>query len=83
MKTHLPADLEEFVQAKVRSGRFASSDEAIAAGVRWLRQQEEAEEARVVEGIRQGLDDMHAGRGRPAEVVFADIRREFDLPPNA
>src|SRR4051812_39901713 len=78
MKTHLPADLEQFVQAKVQSGRFASPDEAIAAGMRLLRQQEEAEEARTLEGIRQGLDDMHAGRGRPAEEVFADIRRGFN-----
>jgi antitoxin ParD1/3/4 len=71
MNTHLPAELEQFVAAKVRSGRFTSRDEAIAAGVRLLRQQEEAEEARVLEGIRQGLDDMRAGRGRPAEEVFA------------
>ena len=64
MNTQLPADLEQFVKAKVRSGRFSSSDEVITAAVRLLRQQEEAEEARVVEGIRQGLDDMRAGRGR-------------------
>ena len=83
MNTQLPADLEQFVLAKVRSGRFTSADEAIAAGVRLLRQQEEAEEVSVVEGIRQGLEDMHAGRGRPAEEVFADIRREFNLSPDA
>ena len=83
MSTHLPADLELFVQAKVRSGRFTSAEEVIAAGVRLLRQQEEAAEAQVLEGIRQGLDDMNAGRGRPAEAVFAQIRREFNLPPDA
>jgi antitoxin ParD1/3/4 len=83
MNTHLPPDLEQFVKAKVQSGRFNSPDEAIAAGVRLLRQQEEAEEARVLEGIRHGLEDMHAGRGRPAEEVFADIQREFSLPPDA
>jgi antitoxin ParD1/3/4 len=83
MSTQLPADLEQFVLAMVRSGRFNSAQEAIAAGVRLLREHEEAEEARVVEGIRQGLEDMRAGRGRPAEEVFADIRREFELPPDA
>ena len=50
MNTQLPADLDQFVQAKVRSGRFNSAEEAIAAGVRLLRQQEEAEEARVERG---------------------------------
>jgi antitoxin ParD1/3/4 len=83
MNVQPPADLEQFVQAKVRSGRFSSPAEALIAALRLLRQQEEAEEARVVEGIRQGLDDMHAGRGRPAEEVFSDIRRDFNLPPGA
>jgi antitoxin ParD1/3/4 len=76
----LPADLEQFVQAKVRSGRSSSSDEAITAALRLLRQQEEAEEARVLEGIRQGLDDMRAGRTQPLAEAFADIRRDLNLP---
>ena len=71
------------MQAKVRSGRFSSSDEAITEVVRLLRQREEAEEARMLDGIRRGLEDMRAGRGRPAEEVFADIRREFNLPPDS
>jgi len=78
----LPADLEQFVQAKVRSGRFSSSDEAITATLRLLRQQEDAEEARVLEGIRQGLDDMRAGRTQPLAEAFADIRRDLNLPPS-
>jgi antitoxin ParD1/3/4 len=83
MNTNLPKDLEQFVQAKVRNGRFTSSDEAITEAVRLLRQREEAEETRVLEGIRQGLEDMRDGRGRPAEEVFEDIRREFNLPPDS
>jgi antitoxin ParD1/3/4 len=83
MNTRLPQDLEQFVQAQVRRGRFRSPDEAITEAVRLLRQREEAEEARVLEGIRRGLDDMRSGRGRPAEEVFEEIRREFDLPRDA
>jgi len=83
MNINLPKDLERFVQAKVRSGRFTSSDEAITEAVRLLQQREEAEETRVLEGIRQGLEDMRARRGRPAEEVFEDIRREFNLPPGS
>jgi antitoxin ParD1/3/4 len=80
---HLPADLEQFVKSKVKSGRFSSPDEAITEAVRLLRQHEEAQDAHVVEGIRQGLEDMRAGRGRPAEEVFAEIRRDLSLPPDA
>jgi predicted transcriptional regulator len=54
----------------------------IDKAVRLLQEREEAEQARVLEGIRQGLEDMHAGRGRPADEVFADIRREFNLSPD-
>jgi len=42
-----------------------------------------AEEARVVEGIRRGLEEMRAGKGRPAAQVFDEIRREFKLPGRA
>jgi putative addiction module CopG family antidote len=80
MNARLPADLERFVQAKVRSGRFTSSDEAITAAVRLLRQQEEDEDARVLEGIRQGLEDVQSGRTQPLAEAFADIRRDLNLP---
>ena len=83
MNTHLPADLEQFVKAKVESGRFSSSDEAITEAVRLLRQREEAEEARTLEGIRQGLEDMRAGRSQPLAEAFADIRRDLKLPPRS
>ena len=80
MNTHLPADLEQFVQSKVRSGRFTSPEEAIAAGVRLLRQQEEAEDARTLEGIRQSLEDVRAGRRQPLAEAVAEIRRDLNLP---
>lgn len=79
MNSNLPADLEQFVHAKVRSGRFSSSDEAMTAAVRLLRQQEEAEEAGVLEGVRQGLDDIRAGRTQPLAEAFAEIRRDLNL----
>lgn len=74
MDLRLPEDLERLVTSQVQSGRLASSQEAIAEAVRLLQRQEEVEE-----GIRQGLDDMRAGRGRPADDVFAETRRDFDL----
>lgn len=76
----LPDDLQRLVQAKVQGGRFASSDEAIADAVRLLRKPEADEEARVLAGIQQGLDDMHAGRTQPLAEAFAGIRRDLNLP---
>jgi putative addiction module CopG family antidote len=80
MITRLPEDLERFVQAKVESGRFKSADEAIAAALRLLRQREEAEEERLIEGIQRGLDDVQSGRTQPLAQAFADIRRDLKLP---
>lgn len=80
MNLELPEDLRRFLDAKVQSGRFASDAEAITAAVRLLKREEQAEEARVLEGIRQGLEDMRAGRSQPLAEAFADIRRELNLP---
>jgi hypothetical protein len=57
--------------------------EVIDHAVRLLQEQEEAEQARVLEGIHQGLEDMRAGRGQPADQLFAEIRRGFNLGPEA
>jgi putative addiction module CopG family antidote len=65
MHMNLPENLQRFVQAKVQIGRFASSDEALAEAVRLLQEREDAEDARALAGIRQGLDDMRAGRTEP------------------
>jgi prevent-host-death family protein len=40
-----------------------------------------ADEAKVLAGIRRGLEEMRAEKGRPAEKVFEDIRRDLKLPP--
>jgi prevent-host-death family protein len=39
-----------------------------------------AAEASAEEGIRQGLDDLKNGRGRPAKEVFDELRAEFGIP---
>jgi prevent-host-death family protein len=39
-----------------------------------------AAEASAAEGIRQGLEDLAAGRARPAAEVFAEFRARHDLP---
>jgi antitoxin ParD1/3/4 len=83
MTIHLSGNREEFVRSLVQGGQYASEDEVIDEALRLLRQREESEKARVLEGIRQGIEDMKAGRCRPADEVFADIRREFNLSPDA
>jgi len=40
---------------------------------------ESIERIETIEGIRRGLEDMKAGRMRPAEEVFADLREKFKI----
>jgi prevent-host-death family protein len=39
-----------------------------------------AAEANAAEGIRQGLDDVSAGRSQPAGQVFDELRAEYGIP---
>ncbi len=39
-----------------------------------------AAEASAEEGIRQGLEDLRAGRGRDAKEVFDELRAELGIP---
>ena len=41
------------------------------------------ERASVIEGIRRGLDDVQAGRTRPADEALEELRRKYDLPSEA
>jgi predicted transcriptional regulator len=69
LKPERRAQLEEYAQ---RHGQdpAAALDEALAAYLEWERL--DFEEA--VEGIRQGCEDVKAGRTRPIKEAFDDLR---------
>lgn len=59
MTIRLPADLEQFLNAQVQSGQFASEEAAIAEAVRLLRERdhERATDRERIEALLiQGLD---------------------------
>lgn len=41
---------------------------------------EAAEFVETIKGIRQGLEQMKRGEGRPAEDVFAELRQKLGIP---
>ena len=75
MKIELPPELEPFVEQEFATGRYATREEVVVQAVSWLREEREA----ALAGIRQGLDDMAAGRTQPLNEAFADIRSEYDV----
>lgn len=69
------AQLEDYAR---RHGQdpTAALDSALAAYLDWERQDYQD----AVEGIRQGYNDLKAGRTQPADEAFEDLRGKHGLP---
>jgi len=72
----LPTEHTAFIDAKVASGAYASASEVIRAGLRALKERDEAVERSLKEEVAPVYDAMAAdpNRGIPGETVFAGIR---------
>ena len=68
--------LEEFVTALVATGRYNSKSEVLREGVR-LIQDREARLAALDAAIVRGLDDVEAGRSKPASEVFDRLEAKY------
>ena len=80
MNTQLPADLEQFVQAKVRSGRFSSPEEAIAARACVCSESRKRPKTPASWRASTRAWRICAGRTQPLAEAFADIQRSLNLP---
>jgi putative addiction module CopG family antidote len=75
MQIELPPELEPFVEQEFATGRYATREEVVLQALCWLRDERQS----AVAGIKQGLDDVTAGRTQPLAEAFADIRKEFGV----
>lgn len=74
---NLGPKLEALVDELVKNGRYGSRSEVLREGVRLV----EEREARLVQfdaEIQKGLDDIEAGRTKPAEEVFERLIRKYE-----
>ena len=74
--------LESVVTDLVKNGRYNSKSEVLREGVR-LVQEREAALARLDAALARGIADMEAGRGLPAEEVFAELRAKYQAMVDA
>ena len=72
MNVSLTPELAAFVERQVASGRYRSASEVVRQGLRELQEREEWK-AEVREKIEEGLRSLKAGKGVPAEQVWADL----------
>jgi predicted transcriptional regulator len=75
MHIELPPELEPFVEQEFATGRYATREDVVVQALCWLRDERQA----AVSGIRQGLDDVAAGRTQTLGEALADIRKEFSV----
>jgi antitoxin ParD1/3/4 len=68
--------LEAVVDDLVKNGRYNSKSEVLREGVR-LVQEREAAFAELKAKIDAGIADADAGRVRPADEVFAELRARY------
>lgn len=75
VKSERLAQLEEFARRRGKSTADAL-DDVLADYLEWERQ--DFQEA--VEAVRQGLEDVKAGRAKPAEQFLDEFARKHGLP---
>jgi predicted transcriptional regulator len=75
LKPERKTQLEEYAKRRGQDPA-AALDDALAAYLDWERQ----DFAEAVDGIREGYEDIRAGRTRPAAEFLTDLRRKHDLP---
>lgn len=76
MTIALPAELEELVNARIRSGRFNSSGEVIRAGLQLLHEQETLRQIKLEQlrsDIAVGLRAEERGELISSEDVFREL----------
>jgi antitoxin ParD1/3/4 len=79
----LTPDLDDAIQRRLATGRYASHNEVIRAALRVLERDEEEQARKLATldaAIARGIADAEAGRVMPLEDAFARIRKELGFP---
>ena len=74
---NLTEELDHFVDARIRDGRYESASEVIRAALRALERDEQEHEAKL-EALRRAIDEGDAS-GVAAGDVFARVRSKAKL----
>ena len=83
-EVYLPGDMADWLLAQVERGHFVDPSEAVFAIVKNFIDMEPHRDLRdellrriLDESVARGLEDVKAGRVRPADEMFDELRREL------
>jgi antitoxin ParD1/3/4 len=78
MNISLTPELEQMVDDRVKSGRYASASEVIREGLRLLEEQEQLKQQRLADvrrKIDRGIEQLDRGEGVPGTDARARLRQ--------
>lgn len=78
MNISLTPELEQMVDDRVKSGRYASASEVIREGLRLLEEQEQIKQQRLADvrkKIDRGIEQLDRGLGIPGAEARARLRQ--------
>ena len=73
-----PPDLENEIQAQMKTGQYASQDEVLRNALRALKWRDGE-----VAAIQEGIDDMQSGRVKPLCEFDRELRERKNIPHDA
>jgi len=81
MAMQLTPEIEQLVQAKVRTGRYGSPAEVLQEALRLLEERDQLRamhREELQQSIAQGLESLRVGKSVDGEAVFDRIEAELD-----
>lgn len=84
MNVSLTPELEDFIQERVKSGRYHSASEVVREALRLLEDRDEVRRLRLDEmrkKIAAGLASLDRGDAEPGEQVFDEMESSLDDGP--
>lgn len=81
MNVSLTPELEQFVQTKVKSGRYLSASEVVREALRLLEERDRLRELRIAtlrQEIAVGMEQLDQGEGLDGEDIIQELLEEID-----
>lgn len=83
MNISLTPEQEQFIQAKLESGKYETADRVIAEAFRLLEERDQHYEKWVEETLKKiavGIEQLERGEGIDGQVVIARLREKLRQP---